>query len=113
MKAFKVLTLFIFLSFHSFSQLDSIFWFVAPEVAQSHGDRPIVFRFATLASPATVSISQPANPNFPVQTLTIAANSAQTLDLTPWIDMVENKPANATLNYGFRISWYFSESGNN
>jgi gliding motility-associated-like protein len=103
MKAFKVLTLFIFLSFHSFSQLDSIFWFVAPEVAQSHGDRPIVFRFATLASPATVSISQPANPNFPVQTLTIAANSAQTLDLTPWIDMVENKPANATLNYGFRI----------
>jgi hypothetical protein len=83
--------------------LDSIFWFVAPEVAQSHGDRPIVFRFATLASPATVSISQPANPNFPVQTLTIAANSAQTLDLTPWIDMVENKPANTTLNYGFQI----------
>lgn len=103
MKVFPLLTFFVLIYFNSFSQLDSVFWFVAPEVTQSHGDRPIVFRFATLATPATISISQPANPNFPIQTINIDANSAQTLDLTPWIDMVENKPANTTLNYGFKI----------
>lgn len=104
MKQIKIFSFLLFISFNSFSQLDSVFWFVAPEVAQGHGDRPIIFRFATLAAPATVTISQPANPNFPVQTLTITANSAQTLDVTPWIDMVENKPANTTLNFGFKIS---------
>jgi gliding motility-associated-like protein len=103
MKQLKIFFFLFWISFNSYSQLDSVFWFVAPEVAQNHGDRPIVFRFATLAAPATVTVSQPANPNFPVQTLTIAANSAQTLDVTPWIDMVENKPANTTLNFGFRI----------
>jgi hypothetical protein len=103
MRVLNLLALFILLSFQSYSQLDSVFWFVAPEVAQSHGDRPIVFRFASLATPATITVSQPANPSFPVQTINIAANSAYTLDLTPWIDMVENKPANTTLNYGFQI----------
>jgi hypothetical protein len=49
------------------AQLDTTFWFVAPEVAQSHGDRPIVFRFATLANPAIISVSQPANAAFPTQ----------------------------------------------
>ena len=85
-------------------QLDTTFWFVAPEVAQNHGDRPIVFRFATLANPATITVSQPANPAFPVQILNLPANSAQTLDLTPWIDIIENKPANTTLNFGFKIT---------
>ena len=95
------------LFFYSFSvkaQLDTTFWFVAPEVAQNHGDRPIVFRFATLANPATITISQPANPAFPIQVLNLPANSAQTLDLTPWIDITENKPANTVLNFGFKIS---------
>jgi hypothetical protein len=86
------------------AQLDTSFWFVAPEVAQQHGDRPVVFRFATLATASTVTVSQPANPLFPPQVINIPANSAQTLDLTTWIDMVENKPANTVLNFGFKIS---------
>ncbi|MFM7724256.1 MAG: gliding motility-associated C-terminal domain-containing protein, partial [Bacteroidota bacterium] len=57
------------------AQLDTLFWFVAPEVAQSHGDRPIVFRFASLATPATITISQPANPGFPVQTINLGPNA--------------------------------------
>jgi len=102
----RKLTLLLFLllgtaKFHA--QLDTLFWFVAPEVAQSHGDRPIVFRFASLATPATITISQPANPGFPVQTINLGPNAAQTLDLTPWIDIIENKPANSVLNYGFKI----------
>ena len=103
MKIILLIIVVVITSFKAYSQLDSLFWFVAPEVAQNHGDRPIVFRFASLATPATVTISQPANPNFPIQTINLAANAAQTLDLTPWIDMVENKPANTVLNYGFKI----------
>ncbi|MEY4791813.1 MAG: hypothetical protein RIT34_620 [Bacteroidota bacterium] len=94
----------LFIHFNSFAQLDTLFWFVAPEVAQSHGDRPIVFRFASLNTPAIVTISQPANPSFPTQIINLAANDAQTLNLTTWIDIIENKPANTVLPYGFKIS---------
>jgi gliding motility-associated-like protein len=86
------------------AQLDTTFWFVAPEVAQTHGDRPIVFRFATLASPSIITVSQPANAAFPTQIINLAANSAYTLDLTNWIDIIENKPANSILNFGFKIT---------
>jgi gliding motility-associated-like protein len=87
----------------SFGQTDTLFWFVAPEVAQSHGDRPIVLRFATLNTSATITISQPANPAFPVQVINLGINAAQTLDLTPWIDITENKPPNMILPFGFKI----------
>lgn len=104
----KIITSYLFfqlllLGSNAQAQLDTLFWFVAPEVIQSHGDRPIVFRFATLNSPANVTISQPANALFTPQTIILAANSAQTIDLTTWIDMIENKPANQILNFGFKI----------
>ena len=95
---------FLFFSNNLSAQLDTTFWFVAPEVAQSHGDRPIVFRFATLASPSIITVSQPANAAFPTQIINLAANSAYTLDLTNWIDIIENKPANSVLNFGFKIT---------
>lgn len=103
MKSFYLLLFTLFLGFQATAQLDTLFWFVAPEVAQNHGDRPIVFRFATLATPATITVSQPANPGFPPQVFNLGANAAQTLDLTPWIDIIENKPSNSILNYGFKI----------
>ena len=95
---------FLFFTNNLSAQLDTTFWFVAPEVAQSHGDRPIVFRFATLASPSVITVSQPANAAFPTQIINLAANSAYTLDLTSWIDIIENKPANSILNFGFKIT---------
>ena len=103
MKSFYLLLFTLFFGFQANAQLDTLFWFVAPEVAQNHGDRPIVFRFATLATPATITVSQPANPGFPSQVFNLGANAAQTLDLTPWIDIIENKPSNSILNYGFKI----------
>ena len=86
------------------AQLDTAFWFVAPEVAQTHGDRPIVFRFASLENPATISISQPSNPSFPEQIINLSANDSESIDLTTWIDIIENKPADQILNFGFKIS---------
>jgi hypothetical protein len=94
----------IFFKMHSFSQLDTLFWFVAPELTWGHGDSPVVFRFATMDEPATISISQPANPAFPEQILNLDASTSQTLNLLPWFDMVENFPANSVLNRGFKIT---------
>ena len=101
--------LFIFIFVNVFvlktnAQIDTAFWFVAAEVWQGHDDRPIYLRFASFDSPATITISQPANALFPTQSLNLNANDAQSIDLTPWIDMIENKPVNSVLNYGLYIS---------
>ncbi|MBL6657196.1 MAG: gliding motility-associated C-terminal domain-containing protein [Flavobacteriales bacterium] len=100
---------FIFIAFlccvsSSYSQSDTSFWFVAPEVWIGHDDRPIYLRFASFDEPATITISQPANALFPNQTVTLSANDAASIDLTAWIDIIENKPYNEVLNYGIYIS---------
>lgn len=93
------------LNFPVFSQKDTEFWFVAPEIAQAANnlDRPVAFRFSTYGSPAVVSISQPANAAFPVQTISLAANSSGNLEFPPLFNLVENTPPNTVLNKGFFI----------
>ena len=86
------------------AQTDTAFWFVAPEVWAGHSDSPIYLRFASFDSPATVSITQPANAGFPEQTVSLNANDAQSINLTNWLDIIENKPVNQILNYGIYIS---------
>lgn len=90
------------------AQKDTEFWFAAPEVSQHSGsflDRPIFFRITTYDFPAAVTISQPANTNgMPVQTINIGANSTHSVDITAWIDSIENKPPDVVLNYGIKIS---------
>ena len=85
------------------AQVDTVFWFAAPEAAASHVDNPIVLRITSIELPAQVTISQPANPLFPVQNITIPANTQQTFNLTPWIQFIENNPPNQVLNYGLKI----------
>ncbi len=105
----KTTTLSLLLSLCTFqanAQKDTEFWFVAPEIARnsaSNFDRPVAFRFSTYGAPAVVNVSQPANPAFPVQTITIAANTSGILMFPPFFDMVENVPANTVLNKGFLI----------
>ena len=86
-----------------FSQADTSFWFVAPDLQQSHGDQPIYLRLSSQGSAATVTISQPANAAFPVQTINLAANSSQSINLTTWIGFIENQPVNTKLNNGIHI----------
>ncbi len=98
--------LFIFCDANLCAQTDTTFWFVAPEVSAGYAnfDRPIVFRITSYTLPATVTVSQPAAGGMPTQTVNIAANSTQSVDLTNWLNNIENKPANTTLNYGIKIS---------
>lgn len=85
------------------AQTDTLFWFAAPEVSQSHADRPILLRISTMDRGSSVSISQPANPAFTPVIVNIAANASKTVDLTNNIDIIENKPANTILNYGLLV----------
>ncbi|MDD2964887.1 MAG: T9SS type A sorting domain-containing protein [Bacteroidales bacterium] len=86
-----------------FGQTDTAFWFVAPEAEQAHGDRPIYLRLTSLMNEADVVISMPAEPAFSPIQITMAPNSSQSIDLTPFIDLVENKPGGIVLNKGIYI----------
>lgn len=106
MKKPLLLLLITLLSFITVNaQTDNEFWFVAPEATLSHGDNPVVIRIAALAQAATVTIDQPANLGFTPITVTVPANTASTVDLTPslLLGIIENKPGDQVLNYGIRI----------
>ena len=89
------------------AQTDTSFWFVAPEVTfnnnSAHGDRPIYLRFTALNEDAIITITQPANAAFTPITISVAANTAQSYDLTSRIELIENKPADQILNFGLHI----------
>ena len=86
------------------SQIDTSFWFVAPDISQGLGDRPIFLYFNTYSVGATVKVSQPANGAFVPITKTIPANSIDSVDLTSFIASIENSTPNAVLNRGLYIS---------
>ncbi len=95
------------------AQTDTEFWFAAPEISYEFAapspiaatgmDRPIALHLSTFESSATVTVDQPANPAFVPIVQTVLPGNSTTINLTPYIDMIENKPANTILNYGIRI----------
>lgn len=87
----------------SFAQIDTEFWFVAPEASNLHGDSPIYLRLAGAGQTANVTISQPANPSFPVITQTVGANGIVSINLTSYLTSIENDPPNQVLNKGILI----------
>ncbi len=95
------------LFYHSLSaQIDTEFWFVAPDVItiqQGHADRPIFLRVASSAA-TRVTVSQPANTGFTPIVVDIPADSIYSIDLTNFIDNIENRPTNQVLNRGLYIT---------
>jgi hypothetical protein len=85
------------------AQVDTLFWFVAPSVAASHGDSPVYLRFATFGAPAVITVTAPANPTFVPLTVNLAANAVNSLNLATYLAAIENQPANTVLNKGLRI----------
>ncbi|MGI6291221.1 MAG: gliding motility-associated C-terminal domain-containing protein [Bacteroidales bacterium] len=108
-----------------FSQSDTVFWFVAPDIVQKQNNDvfevPIIFNIASFCNQqVNVKISQPASPSFPVIYKTIAANSSIEIDVSAYINEIENKPANSILNKGILIEtsdfvsiYYSINLGNN
>ncbi|MDP2188739.1 MAG: IgGFc-binding protein, partial [Sphingobacteriaceae bacterium] len=99
--------LFWFLSFctHQVSaQTDTTFWFAVPEVASSHADRPIFLRFTSQGLAAQVTISQPATPSFTPIQVQVAANGVSSINLSTFIDELENLTPNVVAQKGLLIS---------
>jgi hypothetical protein len=90
----------------AFAQTDTEFWFAAPELIAGSTSRVshLIFGFAAYDQPATVTISQPANPSFTPVTLTIAASGYVEKDFIGERDTyVETKGTNTVRDFGFRI----------
>jgi gliding motility-associated-like protein len=98
-----IIVFFIFLSFAAKSQIDTLFWFAAPEVTSLHGDRPIRLVVSSYSKPCSIEIDIPSNLAFnPIQ-FNLNANTGKIIDLTPYIDLIENKVINVTQKTGLRI----------
>ncbi|KAF0200554.1 MAG: hypothetical protein FD170_3440 [Bacteroidetes bacterium] len=98
--------LFIFYSVSLIGQIDTEFWFVAPEVSKNdfqRYDEPIVLRMTTFNAPASITISMPGEPSFIPLQITAVADTSVSVDLSPWLELLENKPANTILNKGILI----------
>ncbi len=81
------------------AQTDTEFWFVVPEITWAHnppGGVPANLRLSTMAFPATVTISMPANQynatlnptGFHDIVVNIPANSSYSVDMSPFIRLV-------------------------
>ncbi|GJM34664.1 MAG: hypothetical protein DHS20C18_36650 [Saprospiraceae bacterium] len=100
--------LFCFLLFSitkCYAQSDTLFWFAAPKVIKHAPDeaKTLLFRIAASDQDAVVHFSQPANPAFPDTTIFVPASQSSTLNVTPWVEMIENLPHDSIANQGIRI----------
>ncbi len=71
------------------AQSDTRFWFAAPDVSQGHGDRPIRIVVSAFDVAATVTVTQPANLNFPVYVEIVPVNTSRVININPSIALVE------------------------
>lgn len=87
----------------SLAQTDQSFWFVAPEVTNNHGDRPIFLKVSSFDQAANVTIDQPANPNFNAYNFSVPKDEVRKINLTSQINKIENKPGGQVLDKGLYI----------
>lgn len=85
-------------------QIDTEFWFVAPDVDADHGDTPIILSLASAGEAADVTFSLPADPSFEPIIYSLAANETRLVFLTQFKNQLENTPANTVLQRGILIS---------
>jgi gliding motility-associated-like protein len=91
------------ISFTTYAQKDTLFYFAAPDVSAGVGQSPIFLRFLTFNDPSTITISQPANGGFTPITVTIPANSVDSINLTTLIAQIESPGGNIISNNGLKI----------
>jgi gliding motility-associated-like protein len=106
---FLILSLIVSTFFSSKAQIDTSFWFVAPDISNNistPGDAPIVLHIQTYSQASNVYIRQPAlTGTAAVNTsVSIAAASIFSLDLTTFLGSVESAPVNTVSNKGLYIS---------
>ena len=100
-----ITSFFLFVAWgNTFAQVDTEFWFAAPEVSGGRNlDKPIYLRITTFETAATVQASQPAL-GVASPALNVPPFTSRTVDLTPLINQIENKPPNRVLDFGIHIT---------
>jgi uncharacterized protein (TIGR02145 family) len=113
---FRIILFLYFFLFHTnlFCQTDYEFWFAAPAITTqtippssvivTQLNQPICLYITTAEGPAIVKIEQPANSSFIPIVITVTNDSAKAVNLTPFLNIIENKPADTILNYGVKIT---------
>ncbi|MCH2223629.1 MAG: PKD domain-containing protein [Crocinitomicaceae bacterium] len=99
-----IFALIVLFSQNLIAQIDTLFWFAAPEVSSSTGESPIKLRLMTYDDPSTIELSLPANSGFTPISITIPANSVDSIDLTPFLSSIESPAANIVSNNGIKIT---------
>jgi gliding motility-associated-like protein len=82
--------LLLFLSNNAFAQIDKEFWFAAPYANPTNGRIPVYIRFQSFDKPTSIQIEVPANPLFKIISIQLNANSSYSLDISSWLNMIEN-----------------------
>ncbi len=102
----KCLLFSLFFLFHKSvnAQIDTIFWFAAPEVSASTGESPVYLRFMSYENASDLTVSLPANGAFLPINISLPANSIDSIDLTPFLASIESPAGNVISNNGIRIT---------
>ena len=109
----------LFAALSGFAQIDTEFWFAAPDLEAQHAQEPIRFCIVAYEQGATVVFEQPANPSYTQRTFLLDPNGFYVYNVSDIIGMVETQPYNRILNYGFYIhsdnpvSIYYEADNNN
>jgi len=103
-----ILLLNLFLVFKSTGQVDTSFWFVAPDISAQMGEVPVVLHILTYDQASAVNILQPALTGTAAinTSVSIPAASIFTLDLSPFVSSgaLESAPVNSVSSKGIYIS---------
>ena len=103
-KILLIVSFFVFF-LKSEAQVDTSFWFVAPDISATMGDSPVQLHIQTYSQAATVYVRQPANIATGVNlTLSVPANTLNISNLTPSLTALESAPTNSVSNKGIYIS---------
>lgn len=120
MRYFYLLIFSCFSLFKLDAQIDTSFWFAAPDVPPALTNNPIELNFSAYSQSTTVRVRQPANAGGVDLTFTLAANTTTVVNITPSITAVLSAPANTVSNKGLyissiggKISAYFSIGSTN
>jgi gliding motility-associated-like protein len=89
---------------NSHAQVDTSFWFAAPDISASMGESPVDLHIQTYSVPVIVYVRQPANPTGVNITFTVPVNTTSVIALTPSLSSIECAVANSTANAGLYIS---------
>lgn len=104
MRKFLIVLFLLICSTASRAQIDTAFWFAAPDISSDFGyDQPIQVVITAFQQPCVVTVSIPANAAIVPQVVNLPANTTQIVDLTPWLVELECAPANLVLNKGLKI----------